>query len=50
MGYVPRMMTLLLLYAYCVSTVSSRRIERACYEDLVFRVLTAPAAGPQPHQ
>jgi hypothetical protein len=25
---------LLLLYAYCVGTVSSRKIERACYEDL----------------
>jgi len=34
------MMTLLLLYAYCVGTVSSRKIERACYEDLAFRVLT----------
>ena len=34
-------MTLLLLYAYCVGTVSSRKIERACYEDLAFRVLTA---------
>jgi hypothetical protein len=32
-GFDPRMMTLLLLYAYCVGTVSSRRIERACYED-----------------
>jgi transposase len=40
-GFDPRMMTLLLLYAYCVGTVSSRRIERACYEDLAFRVLTA---------
>ena len=39
-GYDPRMMTLLLLYAYCVGTVSSRKIERACYEDLAFRVLT----------
>ena len=34
------MMTMLLLYAYCVGTVSSRKIERACYEDLAFRVLT----------
>jgi hypothetical protein len=34
------MMTLLLLYAYSVGTVSSRKIERACYEDLAFRVLT----------
>jgi hypothetical protein len=33
-------LTLLLLYAYCVGTVSSRKIERACYEDLAFRVLT----------
>jgi hypothetical protein len=33
-------LTILLLYAYCVGTVSSRRIERACYEDLAFRVLT----------
>jgi transposase len=38
----PRMLLLLLLllYAYCVGTVSSRKIERACYEDLAFRVLT----------
>jgi len=34
------MMTLLLLYAYCAGVASSRRIERACYEDLAFRVLT----------
>jgi transposase len=39
-GFGPRMMTLLLLYAYCVGIVSSRKIERACYEDLAFRVLT----------
>jgi transposase len=31
---------MLLLYAYCVGTVSSRKIERACYEDLACRVLT----------
>ena len=30
----------MLLYAYCVGIVSSRKIERACYEDLAFRVLT----------
>ena len=34
------MLTLLLLYAYCLGTVSSRKIERACYEDLAFRLLT----------
>ena len=39
-GFDPRMLTLLLLYAYCIGVVSSRRIERACYEDLAFRVLT----------
>jgi transposase len=39
-GFDPRMMTLLLLYGYCTGVVSSRRIERACYEDLAFRVLT----------
>ena len=39
-GFDPRMMTLLLLYAYCVGIVSFRRIEWACHEDLAFRVLT----------
>jgi transposase len=39
-GSHARMMTLLLLYAYCAGIVSSRRIERACYEDQAFRVLT----------
>jgi hypothetical protein len=33
-------LTMLLLYAYCVGIVSSRKIERACYEYLAFRVLT----------
>ena len=32
---------MLLLYAYCCGTVSSRKIERACHEDLAFRVLPA---------
>ena len=36
----PRMMTLFLLYAYCVGTVSSRKFERSCYKELDFRVLT----------
>ena len=30
-GFDPRMMSMLLLYAYCVGIVSSRMIERACY-------------------
>ena len=39
-GFDPRMLSMLLLYAYCVGTVSSRKIARACYEDLAFLVLT----------
>ena len=39
--YDPRMMVALLVYAYAVGVFSSRRIERATYEDVAFRVLTA---------
>ena len=39
-AYEPQMMVVLLLYAYCVGIPSSRRIERACWEDAAFRVLT----------
>jgi transposase len=39
-GFDPRMLPLLLLYAHCTGVVSSRRIERACYEGLAFQVLT----------
>jgi transposase len=35
------MMTLVLLYAYFMNIVSSCKIERACYEELAFRVLNA---------
>jgi transposase len=38
-GYHPAMMVALLLYAYCTGRPSSRRIERATYEDVAFRVL-----------
>ena len=44
--YSPEMMTSLLLYAYATGVYSSRRIARACVEDVAFRVL---AAGEQPH-
>ncbi len=37
----PRMMTGLLLYAYCVGKPSSRKIETATYESVPFRVLSA---------
>lgn len=39
-AYEPRMMAVLLFYAYCVGIPSSRRIERACWEDAAFLVLT----------
>lgn len=41
--YSPRMMTGLLLYAYCTGTFSSRKIARATYEDVAFRVLAGGA-------
>jgi transposase len=37
----PRMMTGLLLYAYCTGLRSSRKIEEATYESVPFRVLAA---------
>jgi len=39
--YHPAMMVKLLLYAYCIGKPSSRKIERATYEDVAFRVLAA---------
>lgn len=39
--YNPRMMVGLLLYGYCVGKVSSRKLEKATYEDVAFRVLCA---------
>ena len=44
--YSPRMMTALLLYGYAIGVFSSRKIERASYDDVAFRVL---AAGDHPH-
>ena len=37
--YHPAMMVKLLLYAYCTGVPSSRKIERATYRDVAFRVL-----------
>lgn len=37
----PTMMVSLLLYAYCVGLPSSRKIEKATYEQVAFRILTA---------
>jgi len=39
--YNPTMMTALLIYSYCVGIPSSRKIERATYHQIPFRVLTA---------
>lgn len=36
--YDPTMMTTLLLYGYCVGVFSSRKLERATYEDVAFRM------------
>jgi len=44
-AFSPRMMVSLLLYGYCVGVASSRRIEKATYESVPFRVL---AAGQHP--
>jgi transposase len=40
-AYHPVMMVRLLLYGYCVGVMSSRRMERASYEDVAFRYLSA---------
>lgn len=39
-AYHPAMMTALLLYAYCCGIPSSRKIEKATYESVPFRVLS----------
>jgi transposase len=44
--YSPRMMMALLLYGYAAGVFSSRKIERATFEDLAFRML---AADEHPH-
>jgi transposase len=40
-AYEPRMMVRVLIYGYCRGVASSRRIERATYEDVAFRYLAA---------
>lgn len=39
--YNPRMMTSLILYAYCMGMPSSRKIETATFNQIPFRVITA---------
>lgn len=40
-AFEPKMMTTLLVYAYCMGERSSRRIEMLCERDVAFRVITA---------
>src|SRR5918994_3818813 len=40
-AYDPAMMVALLLYAYARGVPSSRQVERACQEDVAFRVIAA---------
>lgn len=40
-AYHPLLLTRLLLYGYCIGVTSSRRIERATYDDVAFRYLAA---------
>jgi transposase len=40
-AFDPRMMVALVLYAYCRGVRSARAIERACVEDIAFRMITA---------
>lgn len=42
-AYQPAMMVRLLLYGYCLGVASSRKMERATYEDVAFRYLSADA-------
>lgn len=41
LAYHPVMMMKVLLYGYCVGVMSSRKIEKACWDDVAFRVLSA---------
>ncbi len=43
--YHPRMMTKILVYAYCIGVFSSRKMQKRLIEDIAFRIL---AAGNQP--
>jgi transposase len=40
-GFDPRLLVGLLVYGYCVGVTSSRKIEKATYESVPFRVLAA---------
>ena len=41
--YSPRMMACLIIYAYCAGIFSSRKMERATYEDVALRVIAGDA-------
>lgn len=46
--YDPRMMTKVLVYAYCVGVYSARKIQQRLSEDVAFRVLAAGNAPDSP--
>mgnify|MGYP000880143775 FL=1 len=43
--YNPRMMLALLIYGYCVGVFSSRKIEKAWFEMVAFRVIESRKAS-----
>jgi len=45
-AYAPAILLKIILYAYACGLISSRRIAKACEENLIFMAL---AAGAQPH-
>lgn len=40
-AYHPAMMVKVILYAYCIGSPSSRKIEKACWDEVAYRVLSA---------
>ena len=46
-AYHPQMMAGLLIYGYCAGIFSSRRIERATFEDVAFRFLSEAVKKPR---
>jgi hypothetical protein len=44
-AYHPLLMTRVLLYGYCIGITSSRKIEKATYDNVAFRYLSADLAS-----
>src|SRR2546421_7540849 len=41
LAYPPKMLVALLVYGYATGIFSSRKLERACYDSVAFRFITA---------